>query len=365
MLVSIVTKQSLLKMSAFPSTSKLEETNFPLPQKGKKNLLSKYAIPISHFEYDYIEKCKDSKELEKILLILRSGEEGYFPDLENTTEKHLGIIKPKSKLLRTTMPVLKKTDLKKNNLETIFTDLNNWLSEVSKDEKELQKMKTSKSENDTNIRSSKELNRTIQNKEGTTGKRISSTDFVAWDKYDPDTEIQKMELEEEQQKSECSNKGNVKNRNINNIVDIQKFNTNAEKKFASNQEKEKGNEFYKNGDFEEALICFTNSIRLKANIDNLNNRAITYIKLTKYENAIADCQKVINLDKNNVKAHWRLAESLEKTKKYDEALKHMEFVIQQDPNNHIAQKFAEKIMNNCKNILENTHMQIIDSESFL
>lgn len=347
-------------MSANPSTSKLQETNFPL-QRDKESLLSKYAIPISHFEYDYIENCKDSKELEKILLILRSGEEGYFPDLENTTEKHLEIIKPRSKLLRTQIPVLNKTNLQKNDLETIFTDLNSWLSEVSKDEKELQKMKISKCNSDIAIRSPKVVNTTIQNKEGK-GKRISSTDFYAWDKYDPDIELQKMELEEQQQKHQASNNENSKSKNRHNTIDVHKFSTEAERKFSSNREKEKGNEFYKNRDFEEALHCFTNSIILNPNIDNLNNRAITFIKLSKYENAITDCQKVINLDKNNVKAHWRLAESLDKLKKYEEALKHIELVIQQDPNNHIVQDLSQKIRQKCKTTLKHTQLEITDSE---
>lgn len=34
----------------------------------------------------------------------------------------------------------------------------------------------------------------------TTVKRIASTDYKSWDKYDADTEIMKMDLEEERQK---------------------------------------------------------------------------------------------------------------------------------------------------------------------
>ena len=31
----------------------------------------KYDIPITHMDYGYIEQCKDVKELEKILKVLR------------------------------------------------------------------------------------------------------------------------------------------------------------------------------------------------------------------------------------------------------------------------------------------------------
>ena len=55
----------------------------------------KYDIPLGHLEYSYIRECKDSKELEKIIKILRSGEEGKYPDLETFAEKRLEAVNPK------------------------------------------------------------------------------------------------------------------------------------------------------------------------------------------------------------------------------------------------------------------------------
>lgn len=52
-------------------------------------------IPLGHLEYDYIGKCKDPKELEKIIKVLRSGEEGRYPDLENFAEERLTVLNPK------------------------------------------------------------------------------------------------------------------------------------------------------------------------------------------------------------------------------------------------------------------------------
>jgi hypothetical protein len=39
--------------------------------KSKKSLLTKYEIPVDHISFEYVEKCNDRKEMEKIVKILR------------------------------------------------------------------------------------------------------------------------------------------------------------------------------------------------------------------------------------------------------------------------------------------------------
>ena len=39
--------------------------------KNKKSLLMKYEIPLAHISFEYVEKCNDRKEMEKIVKILR------------------------------------------------------------------------------------------------------------------------------------------------------------------------------------------------------------------------------------------------------------------------------------------------------
>lgn len=55
----------------------------------KKSFLEKYEIPIEHLDFEYIKTCKNVQELEKMLEILRSGEEGYYPDLVKFSESKL------------------------------------------------------------------------------------------------------------------------------------------------------------------------------------------------------------------------------------------------------------------------------------
>ena len=39
------------------------------------------GIEVEMLDYDYVEKCKDAKILRGILAVLKSGKEGYYPDV--------------------------------------------------------------------------------------------------------------------------------------------------------------------------------------------------------------------------------------------------------------------------------------------
>nr|XP_023019143.1 sperm-associated antigen 1 [Leptinotarsa decemlineata] len=328
-------------------------------QFEKETLLSKYKIPIQHFEYDFIEKCNDGKELEKILLVLRSGEEGHYPDLINTTERRLSTVKPKSKLLKKVVRVLEKQDLRKDELEEISEDLNEFVLQVSKTDRELESRKSNKSYHEVDVRCFKEFKNADESSK-VSQKRIASTDYGAWDKYDPDTELLKMELEEEKNRKSVSKpKDQVKPKKT---VTFNYFTTEAEAIFYSNREKEKGNEFFKTGDYVDALQCYTNSIKIKANVNNLNNRAATFLKLKKYQEALEDCERVLNLEKNNLKARLRKAEALEKLQRFEEALESVEFVIRKDPNNCTAQELSSRMRERYGSELKNTRLKITEIE---
>lgn len=78
---------------------------------------------------------------------------------------------------------------------------------------------------------------------------------------------------------------------------------------SSDDLKTKGNNFYKNGEYEEAILTYTEAIEM----DPLNhvlysNRAAAYAKLDMKENGIEDCQKAIELNKDYVKAYIRLGD---------------------------------------------------------
>lgn len=345
-------------MSALDDVSKLSESaadhNVP-----RETLLAKYRIPIQHFEFDYVKSCSDGRELEKILSVLRSGEEGFYPDLTEATEKRLSQINPKSKLLRKAVRVADKKSLEKEELEDINNDLNSFLAGISRADRELLGRKTNTVNCESEVRGFKKL--TEPKDEKKKEERIKSSDYTGWDKYDPDTELLKMELEEQKANKPFLEQPKIKPKKS---VSFNSFATEAEALFVSDREREQGNESFKAGEFEEALYHYTNSIRSKCNVDNLNNRAATYLKLKKYEESISDCKSVFSLEPENLKAHIRMAQALENLSRFEEALENIEFVICRDPNNGLAQEIAERIrrhFDSCAGV-KNTRLKIVEIE---
>ncbi|KAG5670741.1 hypothetical protein PVAND_000983 [Polypedilum vanderplanki] len=89
---AIIIKEYSLKMSEKPP---------------KKTLLQKYEIPVEFLDFDYLKTCTEAKTVEKIVKILRSGEEGYYPDLQKFAEDKLKELKPNSKVFRVEEPAVK------------------------------------------------------------------------------------------------------------------------------------------------------------------------------------------------------------------------------------------------------------------
>lgn len=65
-----------------------------------KSLLEKYNIPVEHLDFDYVRNCVNVKEIEGMLEILKSGEEGYYQQLTEATENRLRELDPANKMFR-------------------------------------------------------------------------------------------------------------------------------------------------------------------------------------------------------------------------------------------------------------------------
>lgn len=88
----------------------------------KKSLRERYGIAINQLDFAYIKDCQDSRKIEKIVQILRSGEEGYFPDLTKCAEEKLRELKPNSRQLRTEEKVLRREALSVDELKPIYVN---------------------------------------------------------------------------------------------------------------------------------------------------------------------------------------------------------------------------------------------------
>lgn len=93
-----------------------------------------------------------------------------------------------------------------------------------------------------------------------------------------------------------------------------------------------GNNFFKNGRYEEALSMYTQAIE-NAESDEQKvtfyvNRAIAYAQLQDPESVIRDCTAAIDIDDNNAKAYIRRGLARESMEKYKDALEDMKRALE-------------------------------------
>uniref|UniRef100_A0A674I1F2 Sperm-associated antigen 1 n=2 Tax=Terrapene triunguis TaxID=2587831 RepID=A0A674I1F2_9SAUR len=264
-----------------------------------------YQIPINHLDYKFIEKCSDVKHLEKILRILRSGEEGYYPDLTLFCEKRIECLAPGSRALRKDKPPASASDFTTEEWEKINDEMKSWVTEMKEDDYKIQFPVTEtlheRLDNLPAVRGSNSCLHGGQNKENKQRKKKNiPRDYREWDKFDVEKECSKVdEVYEENNSKACFNISS-------NLPVIEKKiettgMTKKERNFIANREKEKGNEAFAIGDYKEAVTYYTRSISVLPTVAAYNNRAQAEIKLQNWHNAFQDCEKVLDLEPGNLK----------------------------------------------------------------
>uniref|UniRef100_A0A4W6D3J0 RNA polymerase II-associated protein 3 n=1 Tax=Lates calcarifer TaxID=8187 RepID=A0A4W6D3J0_LATCA len=154
-----------------------------------------------------------------------------------------------------------------------------------------------------------------------------SYDYRSWDKFDVDKVLAEMDKEESPAESNESESEE-------NVVD-------QEKALA---EKEKGNKFFKDGKYDDAIECYTRGMGADPYNPVLpTNRATSFFRLKKYAVAESDCNLAIALDSNYFKAYARRGAARFALKKYESALEDYDMVLQLDPGNMEAQSEVKKI----------------------
>uniref|UniRef100_A0A8B9D720 Sperm associated antigen 1 n=1 Tax=Anser cygnoides TaxID=8845 RepID=A0A8B9D720_ANSCY len=257
-----------------------------------------YQIPIGHLDYKFIEKCTDVKHLEKILRVLRSGEEGCYPDLTLFCEKRIEHLDPGSRALRKDKPAATASDFTAEEWETINGELM------------VQGLLLC------NI--------------------IVFVTFINL-RFDVEKECSKIDEggEENNSKSRFFNRPSLPL--IEKKIDTTGM-TKKEKVFIATREKEKGNEAFASGDYMEAVTYYTRSISVLPTAAAYNNKAQAEIKLQDWDSALQDCEKVLDMEPNNVKALMRRATVNNQLKNYETAIEDLNKVLCIEPENAVAKK---------------------------
>ncbi|XP_062935914.1 sperm-associated antigen 1 [Cynocephalus volans] len=310
-----------------------------------------FKIPIEHLDFKYIEKCSDVKHLEKILCVLRSGEEGYYPELTEFCEKRLKGLAPESRALRKDKPAATASSFTEEEWEKIDSDIKSWVSEIKKEESKMHFHDTETSpameDNLPPVRGSNGHLHVGKEKysQSMPAKKKIPRDYAEWDKFDVEKECSKID-EDYKEKTVLDNKSHLSK--IETRIDTGGL-TEKEKDFVATREKEKGNEAFNSGDYEEAVMYYTRSISALPTVAAYNNRAQAEIKLQNWNSAFQDCEKVLELEPGNLKALLRRATTYKHQNKFQEAIEDLRRVLDAEPDNDLAKKTLSEVERDLKN----------------
>ncbi|EDW85267.1 uncharacterized protein Dwil_GK18373 [Drosophila willistoni] len=100
------------------------------------------------------------------------------------------------------------------------------------------------------------------------------------------------------------------------------------------EEKEKGNEFFKKGDYSNAVKHYTEAIKRNPDDPKLySNRAACYTKLAAFDLGLKDCDTCIKLDEKFIKGYIRKGKILQGMQQTSKASTAYQKALEIDPNN--------------------------------
>ncbi|XP_047407477.1 RNA polymerase II-associated protein 3 isoform X1 [Sciurus carolinensis] len=235
-------------------------------------------------------------------------------------------------------------------LQDFMRDLENWEKDIKQKDMELRRQSGVLEENLPPIRNGnfrkkkkgKAKESSKKTKEENTKNRIKSYDYEAWAKLDVDSILDELDKEDTtrdsvSQESESEEDG---------------IHVDSQKALAL---KEKGNKYFKQGKYDEAIECYTKGM----DADPYNpvlptNRASAYFRLKKFAVAESDCNLAIALSRSYTKAYARRGAARFALQKLEDAKKDYEKVLELEPNNFEAMNELRKI-NQATTFKENSY----------
>ncbi|XP_044466681.1 translocon at the outer membrane of chloroplasts 64-like [Mangifera indica] len=128
------------------------------------------------------------------------------------------------------------------------------------------------------------------------------------------------------------------------VVTSKSLNNAINKEQSAEIAKEKGNQAYKEKQWQKAISFYTEAIKLNGNnATYYSNRSAAYLELGSFLQAEADCTKAINLDKKCVKAYLRRGTAREMLGYYTEAVEDFQYALVLEPTNKRAAMSADRL----------------------
>ncbi|CAL8072779.1 unnamed protein product [Calicophoron daubneyi] len=348
-----------------------------------------YDIPLNHLDFKYIKECGDIVELEKIMKTLKSGEVGVYKELESCCEERIRSINPNSRVLRVAVPLGRLSDLDAEERNEVKKGLQDWREEMEAvsgdivpggDNKEdcariyssyIQTDETQK-ESDTRtidydvdlppvrkemvFKSDSVSALRLHADEKPFGSRRGTKpkDYSEWDKLEKEWD---KELEDEekqtagqtQSKEMCDSNNTTDESDTFKKMSMREFServrnlSESERRQLAIREKEKGNEAFQAKDYSEALAYYKRSLKIFPTNAVHNNRALVYLHMKRWSDAVRECNQVLKEEPNNLKALFRSGRANYELHNLDRAEEHLERLTDQDPANTKAQNLLRSV----------------------
>ncbi|NXQ79170.1 TOM34 protein, partial [Nyctibius grandis] len=107
--------------------------------------------------------------------------------------------------------------------------------------------------------------------------------------------------------------------------------------------KEEGNELVKKGNHKKAIEKYSESLKLNQECATYTNRALCYLTLKQYKEAVQDCTEALRLDPKNVKALYRRAQALKGLKDYRSSIADIKSLLKTEPKNTAALRLLQEL----------------------
>ncbi|XP_055067651.2 sperm-associated antigen 1 [Misgurnus anguillicaudatus] len=310
--------------------------------------LSCSSVLVEHLDYNFIQNCSDLKYLEQILKVLRSGQEGFYPHLIEFCEKHIEKLDPKCRFLRKENPPATAACFSTEEWSEMEKELQQWEENIRINEARLNRSPIFAVVDDMPaVRCPNTVQETIRTE--VKNQKSVPRPYRDWDRFDVETECAKIDESEVKSSPEVITRPDITT--IKHTINHTAL-TDQEKVALACREKNKGNESFRSGDYEEAVVYYTRSLSLVPSAAAYNNRAQAHIKLQRWHAALVDCQTVLQLEPENVKALLRRATAHKHLGHSQESHDDLRAVLLVEPHNITAQKL---LMENSKTITENQH----------
>ncbi|XP_009695302.1 PREDICTED: RNA polymerase II-associated protein 3 isoform X2 [Cariama cristata] len=224
-------------------------------------------------------------------------------------------------------------------LQDFMRELESWEKDIKEVDSELRKQSGVPEENLPPIRN-KAFKKKKKSKSKVPSKittaenkknKIKSYDYEAWGKLDVDKILEELDKEDSTHDSVSPESDSEEDG----------IRIDAEKALA---EKEKGNNYFKQGNFDEAIKCYTRGMHSDPYNPVLpTNRASAFYRMKKFSVAESDCNLALALDKNYTKAYARRGAARFALKNLQGAKEDYEKVLELDANNFEAKNELKKI----------------------